>query len=168
MSQHQSPSTDEPREVSFVVTATPVPQPRQRHGAVVRGDKAMSVNYTDSAHPIHAFKYAVKRSADEALQGPLEGPLHIGLSFVTPRPQSMNRKRGSNPRRPDTRKRGDIDNLAKAVLDALIGIAFADDSQVFSLYATKEVAALGETPHVLVLLQEVHNKESDDGESGQG
>lgn len=38
-----------------------------------------------------------------------------------------------------TRKRRDIDNCLKAVLDALNGIAWRDDSQVVSVTCTKRV-----------------------------
>lgn len=34
-------------------------------------------------------------------------------------------------------KRGDIDNIIKAVLDALNGYAYKDDSAVFSVYGRK-------------------------------
>lgn len=37
-------------------------------------------------------------------------------------------------------KRGDVDNLAKAVLDSLNGLAWEDDSQIVRLSITKEYA----------------------------
>jgi Holliday junction resolvase RusA-like endonuclease len=39
------------------------------------------------------------------------------------------------------RRRVDIDNVAKACLDSLNGIAYLDDSQVVDLHAHKAVAA---------------------------
>ena len=39
-----------------------------------------------------------------------------------------------------SRRYGDIDNLAKAVLDALNGVCWQDDSQVAELYVTKNLA----------------------------
>lgn len=49
------------------------------------------------------------------------------------------------------RPRGDVDNLAKSILDALNGIAYRDDSQVLELRVRKTP---GGVPGVLVQLQE--------------
>ncbi len=49
-------------------------------------------------------------------------------------------------------KRPDVDNLAKAVLDGLNGVAFKDDSHVVSLHITK---AYSEYDHIDVSVQEV-------------
>jgi crossover junction endodeoxyribonuclease RusA len=46
------------------------------------------------------------------------------------------------------RRRGDIDNLAKAILDALIGVAYVDDAQVVHLAMTRYEHATN--PRVLV------------------
>lgn len=47
--------------------------------------------------------------------------------------------------------RGDVDNLAKSILDALNGIAWHDDAQVMELKVRK---ADGEAPGVIVHLQQ--------------
>jgi Holliday junction resolvase RusA-like endonuclease len=39
----------------------------------------------------------------------------------------------------------DVDNLAKGVLDALNGVAFADDSQIVELHVTKSYGDVGRT-----------------------
>lgn len=165
-----------PTEVVIVVAATPVPQPRQRHGAVVRQApdgtaRAMSVNYTDSKHPVRDFKYQVQQKAQAAMQGRdiLSGPLHLGVSFVLPRPQGLCRKKDPDGRIPCDRKKGDIDNFIKAVLDALNHLTFHDDSQVCSVYATKDFAARDESPHVLIVLQPLlPGAPHDDREPGAG
>lgn len=48
----------------------------------------------------------------------------------------------------------DIDNLAKSCLDALNGIAFADDRQVVELVARK---ASGRTPRTAITITEVQS-----------
>lgn len=60
---------------------------------------------------------------------PVEGPVRVLLEFAMAAP-----KRGARPW-PTTRP--DIDKLTRAVLDALTGIAYVDDSQVIALAATK-------------------------------
>jgi len=73
----------------------------------------------------------------EAGRPHLEGPVQLSLLFVFERPRSHLRRDGSV--RPGTTPlpRGDVDNLAKAVLDALAGCLFGDDRLVASLVAVK-------------------------------
>lgn len=52
-----------------------------------------------------------------------------------------------------TRRRCDIDNLVKLVLDAINGIAFEDDHQVVSLHATKFIGS--DDPRTIVSIMEV-------------
>jgi Holliday junction resolvase RusA-like endonuclease len=47
-------------------------------------------------------------------------------------------------------RRPDLDNLVKAVLDALNGLAWRDDAQIHTLHISKVVAAGDEQPHVQV------------------
>jgi crossover junction endodeoxyribonuclease RusA len=78
-----------------------------------------------------------------------EGPVALELEFWLPRPISAPKRA---PRR--TRlaaKRPDIDKLARAVLDALTGVLFRDDSQVTDLVTRKRVCyGPGERPGVRV------------------
>ena len=53
-----------------------------------------------------------------------------------------------------SKKYGDIDNLAKAVLDALNGICWQDDSQISDLHVTKNLA---DTPHIEIAIEEIKN-----------
>jgi len=144
-----------PKEVSFTVAAIPVAQPRQKHGArATRTGKVQSFNYIESEHPIHVFKMVCQQAAHEAMEGrpPLQGAVHLGVSFVLPR-RKHPKKDGIN--RIPYPKKSDLDNFAKAVMDACSGILYDDDRQITSCYLTKEEAAQGENPHVLVLMQPV-------------
>ena len=73
------------------------------------------------------------------------GPVCVSISFVFTRPQTTYRKRKPRGREPKTTK-PDADNLAKAVLDALNGVAWIDDRQVYELHMVKLVGAQGEAP----------------------
>lgn len=57
------------------------------------------------------------------------------------------------PRRPK-RGRPDIENLAKAVMDAANGVLWIDDSQVVRLSVEKLYAAQGEAPRMVVRVRE--------------
>jgi Holliday junction resolvase RusA-like endonuclease len=67
------------------------------------------------------------------------------------------------PRYPHTTK-PDLDNLVKGLKDAMTGIAWHDDTQVY-LYADvrKWVASGGEKPHVVVSVREVTSDELEGG-----
>ena len=54
------------------------------------------------------------------------------------------------PLRP--KKKPDVDNIAKVILDALNGLAWEDDKQITGLLITKEYS---ETPRVIVEITEV-------------
>lgn len=60
---------------------------------------------------------------------PIDGPLALSAKFYLKRPKNRYRgKDGSAALLCD--KRPDLDNLAKAILDGLNGVAFKDDGQV--------------------------------------
>lgn len=147
------------REVSFRVEAVPVPQPRQRTAARVRSDgSAFAANYVDGKHPIHAFKAAVSEAAGIFFDGeePMaEAPIHLGVSFVVPRPKYLTKRYKTTDRVPLFGARGDWDNFGKAVSDAMEGIAYDNDCRIYSAFVQKYYAAEGESPHTLILLQEM-------------
>lgn len=75
--------------------------------------------------------------------GLLAGPLPLTLAFELPRPKSLPKKVRHHTKRPD------VDNLVKAVKDALRGIVYADDAQIVRLEARK---GYGDAPGVLIEL----------------
>ena len=79
-------------------------------------------------------------------------PLKVSLIFCMPIPKSYPKKRREWILKgyESYTKKPDCDNLAKAVLDALNGVAFEDDSQIVELHIRKEYA---EQPHVWVSIQ---------------
>lgn len=81
-------------------------------------------------------------------------PLQIRLEFYLPIPKSFSKKQReaalAGVLLPT--KKPDIDNLAKAVLDGLNGLAYQDDQQIVALETCK---VYGAAPLVQVTLQEV-------------
>jgi crossover junction endodeoxyribonuclease RusA len=86
--------------------------------------------------------------ADEAQRhasgGPLCGGVHVTLDFALQRPKSLPKRASQHLKKPD------IDKLARAVLDALTGILYHDDSEVVRLDVTKRYAAPIEAPSVRI------------------
>lgn len=80
---------------------------------------------------------------------PIEGPLAVFASFVLRKPPSIKGTRD----RPYPSVKPDIDNYAKAVLDAFNGLFWHDDGQVTSLNVQKHYAKPGEEPSIEVVVE---------------
>lgn len=111
--------------ISFCVEIEPVPKGRPR---VTKKGHTYTPNKTAAFEKTfaHLAKTHVRTS-------PLEGPLscRIVLYFASPK----------KPAKPYPK--GDIDNFAKSILDALNGVLYFDDSQVCLLEVTKEYSDRG-------------------------
>ena len=66
---------------------------------------------------------------------PLDGPVHVVAHFGMPKPAHYPKKRRTWP---ISARSGDIDKLLRAVLDALTGIVWHDDSQVVAVAVSKD------------------------------
>lgn len=138
--------------ISFFVPCVPVAQPRQRHRIIASGSRSFVHNYTPAKHPVQDFKATCKIAANSThAKAPLECPVCLTLQFILPRPSSTPKR--IVDRVPHTKK-PDIENLCKSVMDALTGVLFADDKQVFSLNAEKWIASISDSPGVFVTVKE--------------
>jgi Holliday junction resolvase RusA-like endonuclease len=140
------------KEITLHVPAIPVAQPRQRHAMVAGFIK----NYTPAKHPVNAYKATVRMTWQQAEREGWQpgGALEVWLVFVMHRPETLRWKKRPMPRIVHTKK-PDVDNLTKSTLDALKGLAWNDDSQIFRIGVTKWIAAGNEEPHVEILIREV-------------
>ena len=93
----------------------------KRHSGAYDPDRSKSFKEVVAWHA----KTAVLK---QGLQKPAEGPISINLIF----------RMGKNGKEMYHTKRPDIDNLAKAVKDALKGIVYADDSQIVEAHLYKQ------------------------------
>jgi Holliday junction resolvase RusA-like endonuclease len=117
--------------ITFTVPGEPVPQPRPR--VSTRGGFARA--YVPSKHPVHAYREAVALSAVAAGVQQTAEPLNVVIDAVFVRPKSHMRKDGVKPDAPKL-PRPDVDNLGKAVLDALQPV-IGDDTNVARLVVEK-------------------------------
>ena len=139
------------------VSGRPAPQGSKRHvgnGRMVEMSKAVG-----------PWREAVRAETQLEMwtQGrggsPLEGPVAVRLRFWLARPAShygTGRNKAvvkpSAPRRPAGRP--DVDKLARAVLDGLtMGGAFADDSQVVDLQASKWYVTDGDAAGCVITVE---------------
>lgn len=135
-------------QITLHVPAVPVAQPRAR--ASIRAGHAFV--YDDQKHPVQAFKATVRMALKDAYQGePLTGPLRCDCLFVMPRPKALCWKTKPMPRLHHATK-PDRDNLDKAVMDALKGLAWNDDAQVCQGLIEKWIASGHEQPHAVITI----------------
>jgi Holliday junction resolvase RusA-like endonuclease len=118
--------------VSFFVPGVPVAQPRARSGA--RG------RFYTPDNGVKTWKAAIRAAARTALgKKKLQVAILCELQFLMPRPKRLIWKNKPMYMRPCCVK-PDIDNLQKAVFDALNGTAWKDDAAIWCVRASKYIA----------------------------
>jgi Holliday junction resolvase RusA-like endonuclease len=117
--------------VSFTVAGQPVPQPRPRVSTAGGFARA----YVPGKHPVHAYREAIAAAAQSAGLTTTGEVLNVVIDAVFERPKSHMRKAGVKADAPKL-PRPDVDNIAKAVLDALQDV-MGDDSLVGRLVVEK-------------------------------
>lgn len=132
--------------IFFVVPGEPVPKARPRF--TMQGGKARTYTPTSSA----AYETTIGLLAHAAMQGrePMQGAVHVQVQAFFPVPQSWSKKRKAAAKWHASRP--DLDNVVKSALDGLNRIAFADDGQVASIFASKAYSA---TPRLEVAVYEI-------------
>lgn len=129
--------------LSLTIGGAPVPKGRPRFARIGGFAKA----YTPKATRDYEKKVAQCVSEAMALQyvrEPFLGALKVRIDTYFPIPKSASKRdreemeQGIIP----MLGRKDIDNIAKALLDAMNGIAYNDDGQVVDLHITKAYSVL--------------------------
>lgn len=137
--------------VRFVVPGPPQPQERARSARVGAGVRTYTPERTRSWKGLCQFH--MRQAAGECWKPGI--PLEVAVVAVFPLPASQYRKRAVVARRWHVGARGDVDNLAKIVLDAGNGVLWHDDGQVGKLTVEKWVGAQDEAPFVAVSVREL-------------
>ena len=117
--------------VSFTVPGQPVPQPRPRVSTAGGFARA----YVPGKHPVHAYRQSLAAAARGAGLTTTGDVLNVVIDAVFERPKSHMNKAGVKSTAAKL-PRPDVDNIAKAVLDALQDV-MGDDSLVGRLVVEK-------------------------------
>ena len=125
--------------VELSVTGKPVGQPRVKSRSFIKNGKPISTVYTPKV--ADQWKSLVRLQARlKARRRLLEGPLIVTLTFYMPRPKSHYRTGKYSDQLKDNAptyhdKKPDIDNLVKAVFDAIgdSKVIWKDDNQVAAM-----------------------------------
>ena len=141
------------KTLRFIAFGIPKAQPRAK--AFSRGGHAGVYDPGTS----NDWKTIVRNAATaEWDRVQFSGPVSVSLMFDLPRPQSHFRSNGElKPNAPKwVEKKPDLDNLEKAVLDALTNVGvWRDDSQVVVVEKSKLYADQGCRPGCCVEIKEV-------------
>lgn len=134
--------------ITFAVPGPPATKGSSRH---VGGGRLINDNRRTKGWSIIAKREARSRWKG----GPRDGAAIVLLSFFLKRPKSHYGSskgqpylRDDAPRRP--LKVPDVDKVARACLDALTKVAYADDSQVVRLVVEKFWAEHGDEPRTTI------------------
>jgi len=110
-------------------------QPKQRPRFMRRG------NFIQTYTPEPTLKYQklvadsyIEKYGDTKLEGALI--MEINAFFNVPKSYSK-KKRAELMGKPNTLHNGDIDNVAKSILDGLNGVAYEDDTIIYDLHIKK-------------------------------
>lgn len=128
----------EPITYTLVVEGPPIPKARPRFG----NGRAYTPQRTKD------YENKIKSQLDEVT---ILGPVHVNIVAVFPRPQRLNTKKYPNGQIWHT-KRPDLDNIIKAVLDAL-NKKLGDDAQVCSIEALKVYAERTSNPRTEIYIK---------------
>lgn len=117
--------------ITFVIPGPPRGKGRPRFS------RKSGTTYTDQATA--AYENLVALACREAMKGaqPYAGAISLGVVTYMPIPASASQKKRIAMAGTNHIKKPDVDNVLKAVLDGLNGIAFHDDAQVARLHACK-------------------------------
>lgn len=110
--------------------------------------------HTYTPEKTRAYEAAVAWECRKAMQGkqPSTLPQHVSIGVAIKPPKSWTKAKTKRALAGEIKPgKPDIDNFLKAILDGCNGVAFVDDAQVISVYATKQYA---EEEGVRVVIEE--------------
>ena len=137
---------------------TIIPKPKERpRAAVIGGHARIFTPKTTEAYEKEIRAAWIRQNGDKPDAGPLRARIYFGLPI--PRSETKANKLQMIARKVFPTKRPDLDNLAKAVMDALNGVAYSDDCQIVTMLSRKNYA---ETPYVKVIICEEKPKEGEE------
>lgn len=136
-----------------------IPQAQGTARAFVAGGRARIATDSNRANsPIGAWRQAIATEARREYGDTPASRLPIGIEAVLTWPRPLAHFRAGKPEKglradaPDAKpSKPDADKAARAVLDALTGIAFVDDAQVTELVVRKR---WGDTPGAVIAIVE--------------
>ena len=137
------------------LSMTIIPKPWERpRAATIGGHVRIVTPKTTEAYEKEIRAAWIRNNGNKPEEGPLRARIYFGLPI--PKSETKTNKALMLARKVFPAKKPDLDNLAKAVLDALNGVAYKDDSQIVTVLSKKNYS---EAPYVRVIISEEKPKE---------
>lgn len=130
------------KRITFDVPGVPVAKGRGRAYVRTVGGHARAGVYTPEKTRRAEESFAARAIGHRPAQ-PISGPIAIDVLFVLPVPASWSAKKRATVTAHTSRP--DLDNLLKLFKDALNGVFWLDDRQIFSVQARKVYGAVPQT-----------------------
>ena len=139
--------TDTPFPIVFSVKGVAAPQGSKSFKGMRNGHAILA----ESSKKVGPWRVRIAQMGTVTMRRygarPFAGAVRVHLRFILPRPKATPK---TLPTPPAIKRNGDIDKLARAVLDALTGPVLEDDALVCELRAVKRIAEPGEEPRVVI------------------
>lgn len=139
------------KEIFLKIKCTPVQKSRPKFTTINGYPRSYTPKKTHDFESLIAQNYVIN---GKGVYFEREEPIHVTLVFGMPIPKTTPKSRRMamlNGILKPIRK-PDIDNLAKAVLDALNKVAWADDAQIARLLLSKEYT---DDPYISIYIHEI-------------
>jgi len=137
--------------IEFHVNTIPIGQPRHRVTTIGKHARM----YLPTKHPVHQFKAAVRLAFAACRRSyKLTGPIEITVMAYFPRPKTKIWKTKPMPSYWHIGK-PDADNVLKAVMDSLNGLAWRDDAQICRANVMKFVCGGLNEPGVEIIIKDL-------------
>lgn len=121
----------------FIIPGNPIAQGRPKFAR--KGNFVIAYDPDKSRSWKAYVAWHVKKQLAGCLKAPLEGPLILAVTFSFLRPKSLSKKVRYHIKKPDCK------NLLAGVEDAMEGIVYRNDSQIYSILVTKNYGLEAET-----------------------
>ena len=143
------------KSAELIIECEPIGKARPR--VTVRGPfaHAYTPKKTKSYENMIKNEYLNKYGYSNILEGPLEA--QIAAYFPIPKSSSKSLKKKMILNQYKHTNKPDIDNVQKAILDALNGVAYSDDSQIIKITGQKFYSS---TPRIELKLKEIKHDDS--------
>lgn len=133
-------------EKRLTITIEPSPKERPR-ATVIGGHPRIYTPKTTEAYEKKIRDAWIKANGDTPMEGQLLARIFYGFPIPKSTPKKNIPAMITRIKRPTVKP--DLDNLDKAVMDALNKVAYKDDSQIVAKVSKKHYA---EVPHVTVII----------------
>ena len=148
-------------EIGFTVMGVPVSQGSMK-AFVIKGTNRAVVTHGKTKE-LMAWRLQIAHQTGKARPEDWQmedSAIWLEVVFVLPRPKSLPKRVIHDIKRPD------LDKLLRALLDAMTGVLYKDDSQVIDIHAVKQYSEPGKATGVIVKVRgESASRSSDNSDT---